>query len=62
MNELFFKRRLINLPKEANFVVVIFFSADISELYQGMWDCPADDPNELPFKRGQIVHIISKVS
>ena len=33
-----------------------------SDLYQGMWDCLADEENELSFRRGQIIHIISKVS
>ena len=36
-------------------------SVMIDDLYQGMWDCEADDNNELSFKRGQIVHVISKV-
>uniref|UniRef100_A0A8C6LTA6 Src kinase-associated phosphoprotein 1 n=1 Tax=Nothobranchius furzeri TaxID=105023 RepID=A0A8C6LTA6_NOTFU len=28
--------------------------------YQGLWDCPADEPDELDFKRGDLIYIISK--
>ena len=38
------------------------FAVPSAELYQGMWDCKANSDDELPFKRGQIVRVISKVS
>lgn len=34
---------------------------DYENMYQGMWDCEPDEDNELRFKRGEIVHVISKV-
>uniref|UniRef100_T1IYX9 Src kinase associated phosphoprotein 1 n=1 Tax=Strigamia maritima TaxID=126957 RepID=T1IYX9_STRMM len=42
-------------------------NAEISEVklkpeewYMGKWDCTADEPNELSFRSGQLVHITSK--
>ncbi|CAK8691100.1 unnamed protein product [Clavelina lepadiformis] len=34
--------------------------ADYVNLYQGLWDCMAEADDELAFKRGEIVHIISR--
>ena len=33
---------------------------DYENIYVGMWDCSADEDNELSFNRGDLVHIISK--
>ncbi|XP_039273410.2 uncharacterized protein LOC120347478 isoform X2 [Styela clava] len=33
---------------------------DYENMYQGMWDCDAEENNELKFKREEIVHIISR--
>ncbi|XP_071789034.1 src kinase-associated phosphoprotein 2-like isoform X2 [Asterias amurensis] len=33
---------------------------DYENIYIGLWDCMADDKDELEFKRGEMVHIISK--
>jgi len=43
-------------------VISVNFLVSAIDLYQGMWDCEADEENELSFKRGQIVHVISKVN
>ncbi|XP_037547183.1 src kinase-associated phosphoprotein 1 [Nematolebias whitei] len=36
------------------------FSSEYANYYQGLWDCQADEPDELDFKRGDLVYIISK--
>ena len=33
---------------------------DYDKLYRGLWDCSAEDTNELEFKRGDLIHILSK--
>ncbi|XP_038049436.1 src kinase-associated phosphoprotein 2-like [Patiria miniata] len=33
---------------------------DYANIYIGLWDCMADDQDELEFRRGEMVHIISK--
>ncbi|XP_071479708.1 src kinase-associated phosphoprotein 2-like [Diadema antillarum] len=33
---------------------------DYENIYLGMWDCNADDDDELSFKRGDLVHILSR--
>ncbi|RXM27609.1 Src kinase-associated phosphoprotein 2 [Acipenser ruthenus] len=35
-------------------------STDYSNYYQGLWDCVGDQPDELSFKRGDAVYILSK--
>lgn len=35
-------------------------SSDYANYYQGLWDCQADEPDELTFQRGDLVYIISK--
>ncbi|KAK2820707.1 hypothetical protein Q5P01_023666, partial [Channa striata] len=35
-------------------------SSDYANYYQGLWDCQADEPDELAFKRGDLIYIISK--
>ncbi|NXU53289.1 SKAP2 protein, partial [Turnix velox] len=33
---------------------------DYANFYQGLWDCTGDSPDELTFKRGDIIYILSK--
>ncbi|KAL4646892.1 src kinase-associated phosphoprotein 2 [Arapaima gigas] len=35
-------------------------STDYKNFYQGIWDCTADHPDELSFKRGDTIYILSK--
>ncbi|XP_040901167.1 src kinase-associated phosphoprotein 2 isoform X2 [Toxotes jaculatrix] len=35
-------------------------STDYQNYYQGLWDCIADHPDELSFKRGDAIYILSK--
>uniref|UniRef100_A0A8C7XP33 Src kinase-associated phosphoprotein 1 n=1 Tax=Oryzias sinensis TaxID=183150 RepID=A0A8C7XP33_9TELE len=35
-------------------------SSDFANYYQGLWDCQADEPDELDFQRGDLIYIISK--
>ncbi|XP_061088314.1 src kinase-associated phosphoprotein 1 isoform X2 [Conger conger] len=36
------------------------WSMDYANYYQGLWDCDADEPDELSFNRGDLIHVISK--
>ncbi|XP_041829361.1 src kinase-associated phosphoprotein 1 isoform X2 [Melanotaenia boesemani] len=36
------------------------WSSDYSNYYQCLWDCQADEPDELDFQRGDLIYIISK--
>ncbi|CAG5903512.1 unnamed protein product [Menidia menidia] len=36
-------------------------SSDYANYYQGLWDCQADEPDELTFQRGDLIYIISKI-
>lgn len=36
-------------------------STDYQNYYQGIWDCVADHPDELSFKRGDAIYVLSKV-
>ncbi|TNN51623.1 Src kinase-associated phosphoprotein 1 [Liparis tanakae] len=36
------------------------WSSDYANFYQGLWDCRADELDELPFQRGDLIYIISK--
>ncbi|XP_062330806.1 src kinase-associated phosphoprotein 1 isoform X1 [Osmerus eperlanus] len=36
------------------------YSSDYANYYQGLWDCEADQSDELAFERGDLVYIISK--
>lgn len=38
------------------------WSSDYANFYQGLWDCQADEADELPFQRGDLIYIVSKVS
>uniref|UniRef100_A0A2K5S517 Src kinase-associated phosphoprotein 1 n=2 Tax=Cebus imitator TaxID=2715852 RepID=A0A2K5S517_CEBIM len=33
---------------------------DYASYYQGLWDCHGDQPDELSFQRGDLIHILSK--
>nr|XP_040021874.1 src kinase-associated phosphoprotein 2 [Gasterosteus aculeatus aculeatus] len=35
-------------------------STDFPNFYQGLWDCTGDHPDELSFKRGDAIYILSK--
>ncbi|XP_013870208.1 src kinase-associated phosphoprotein 1 [Austrofundulus limnaeus] len=35
-------------------------STEYANFYQSLWDCQADEPDELGFKRGDLIYIISK--
>ncbi|KAF3704119.1 Src kinase-associated phosphoprotein 1 Src family-associated phosphoprotein 1 [Channa argus] len=35
-------------------------SSDYANYYQGLWDCQADEADELAFKRGDLIYIVSK--
>lgn len=37
-------------------------TTDYANYYQGLWDCSADEPDELAFQRGDLIYVISKVS
>ncbi|XP_068161803.1 src kinase-associated phosphoprotein 1 [Antennarius striatus] len=36
------------------------WSSDYANYYQGLWDCPAEESDELAFQRGDLIYIISK--
>ncbi|XP_030255700.1 src kinase-associated phosphoprotein 1 isoform X1 [Sparus aurata] len=36
------------------------WSSDYANYYQGLWDCQADESDELDFQRGDLIYIISK--
>ncbi|XP_009986025.1 PREDICTED: src kinase-associated phosphoprotein 2, partial [Tauraco erythrolophus] len=36
-------------------------NTDYANFYQGLWDCTGDEPDELTFKRGDVIYILSKV-
>ncbi|KAM9411906.1 src kinase-associated phosphoprotein 1-like isoform 2-T2 [Salvelinus alpinus] len=36
------------------------WSMDYANYYQGLWDCEADEPDELAFQRGDLIYIVSK--
>ncbi|XP_078136212.1 src kinase-associated phosphoprotein 1 isoform X1 [Sander vitreus] len=35
-------------------------SSDYANYYQGLWDCQADESDELAFQRGDLIYIVSK--
>ncbi|NXI35994.1 SKAP2 protein, partial [Galbula dea] len=35
-------------------------NTDYANFYQGLWDCTGDFPDELTFKRGDVIYILSK--
>ncbi|PWA21410.1 hypothetical protein CCH79_00003340, partial [Gambusia affinis] len=35
-------------------------SSEYANYYQGLWDCQADETDELDFKRGDLIYVVSK--
>ncbi|KAJ8354451.1 hypothetical protein SKAU_G00220180 [Synaphobranchus kaupii] len=48
------------LSKPPSPAVTVNKSTDYKNYYQGMWDCNGDQPDELSFKRGDAIYILSK--
>ncbi|XP_047453601.1 src kinase-associated phosphoprotein 2 [Mugil cephalus] len=48
------------LPPPAAATTAVDKSTDYQNFYQGLWDCTGDHPDELSFKRGDAVYILSK--
>uniref|UniRef100_A0A8C1EUT5 Src kinase associated phosphoprotein 2 n=1 Tax=Cyprinus carpio carpio TaxID=630221 RepID=A0A8C1EUT5_CYPCA len=42
-------------------VTAVNKSTDYANYFQGLWDCAGDHPDELSFKRGDTIYILSKV-
>ncbi|NXR64502.1 SKAP2 protein, partial [Rhadina sibilatrix] len=49
-----------NESKEEVTTVADSKNTDYANFYQGLWDCTGDEPDELTFKRGDVIYIISK--
>lgn len=54
-------KHLICYHPIAHFFHLVDKSTDYQNYYQGLWDCAGDHPDELSFKRGDSVYILSKV-
>ncbi|XP_076004699.1 src kinase-associated phosphoprotein 2 [Genypterus blacodes] len=50
----------VELPSKPAPAAVVDKSTDYLNYYQGLWDCTGDHPDELSFKRGDAVYILSK--
>ncbi|KAG9345170.1 hypothetical protein JZ751_009713 [Albula glossodonta] len=50
-----------NYCQPAHTLSLLNKSTDYKNYYQGMWDCTGDHPDELSFKRGDAIYILSKV-
>uniref|UniRef100_A0A672U554 Src kinase-associated phosphoprotein 2 n=1 Tax=Strigops habroptila TaxID=2489341 RepID=A0A672U554_STRHB len=50
--------------RAVDFANAVFFAdnknTDYANFYQGLWDCTGDVPDELTFKRGDVIYILSK--
>lgn len=46
----------------SNLLCVFPSSSDYANYYQCLWNCQADESDELTFHRGDLIYIISKVS
>uniref|UniRef100_A0A8C0AT23 Src kinase-associated phosphoprotein 2 n=2 Tax=Accipitrinae TaxID=8955 RepID=A0A8C0AT23_9AVES len=58
-----------SIYEEVKGIVEIFYfvtcdhfskNTDYANFYQGLWDCTGDVPDELTFKRGDVIYILSK--
>ncbi|XP_010134313.1 PREDICTED: src kinase-associated phosphoprotein 2, partial [Buceros rhinoceros silvestris] len=49
------------LSQEEVFIVSDSENIDYANFYQGLWDCTGDEPDELTFKRGDVIYILSKI-
>lgn len=43
------------------FYTAVNKSTDYQNYFQGLWDCTGDQPDELSFRRGDTIYILSKV-
>uniref|UniRef100_A0A1A8HLY4 Src kinase-associated phosphoprotein 2 n=1 Tax=Nothobranchius kuhntae TaxID=321403 RepID=A0A1A8HLY4_NOTKU len=50
----------VSKPAAAAAAVAVDRSTDYPNYYQGLWDCVGDRPDELTFKRGEVIYILSK--
>ncbi|XP_067305860.1 src kinase-associated phosphoprotein 2 [Pseudorasbora parva] len=48
------------LPLPSTPMTAVNKSTDYENFFQGLWDCPGDHPDELSFKRGDTIYILSK--
>ncbi|KAG5856678.1 src kinase-associated phosphoprotein 2 [Anguilla anguilla] len=54
------KTTVETLSKPPSPAVTVNKSTDYKNYYQGKWDCSGDQPDELTFKRGDAIYILSK--
>ncbi|KAJ8415895.1 hypothetical protein AAFF_G00404520 [Aldrovandia affinis] len=54
------KTTVETLSKPPPPAVTVNKSTDYKNYYQGIWDCTGDHPDELSFKRGDAIYILSK--
>ncbi|KAJ8290673.1 hypothetical protein GJAV_G00016180 [Gymnothorax javanicus] len=54
------KTTVETLSKPPSPIVTVNKSTDYKNYYQGMWDCTGDQADELSFKRGDAIYILSK--
>uniref|UniRef100_A0A3Q1HLM8 Src kinase-associated phosphoprotein 2 n=1 Tax=Anabas testudineus TaxID=64144 RepID=A0A3Q1HLM8_ANATE len=47
-------------PRKPSPPAAVDKSTDYQNYYQGIWDCVADHPDELSFKRGDAIYVLSK--
>lgn len=47
-----------DVPDSKNWKIGV--TNDYKNMYYGKWDCKADADNELAFKQGDIIHVLSK--
>lgn len=50
-----------SFAKRSNLCLPSAWSSDYGNYYQCLWDCAADETDELDFQRGDLIYIISKV-
>ncbi|XP_027005660.1 src kinase-associated phosphoprotein 2 isoform X1 [Tachysurus fulvidraco] len=50
----------VSKPPIAPPVTAVNKSTDYQNYFQGLWDCSGDQPDELSFKRGDAIYILSK--
>uniref|UniRef100_A0AAR2LQ77 Src kinase-associated phosphoprotein 2 n=1 Tax=Pygocentrus nattereri TaxID=42514 RepID=A0AAR2LQ77_PYGNA len=50
----------VSKPPVAAPVTVVNKNTDYKNYFQGLWDCSGDQPDELSFKRGDTIYILSK--
>lgn len=55
LTDLLFKWSSVLSPAAAN------KGTDYANYFQGLWDCAGEQPDELSFKRGDTIYILSKV-